>query len=124
MNKRNSNLIKQYCEKITKREGTFARVKNSFKKYGKLGLVVYISAYILGIGVFYELLDRKVIKSDNVVEKFEHYKLDKYIDIRKKINDNPKTANLAIAYVLNYAFDLVRIPTVLLFLKYYFKRFK
>lgn len=123
---KNSYLInkKSFCENIKKKEGIVARVKNSFKKYGKLGLAVYTTAYLFGLEVFYELLERKVINSEGVVEKFEQYGLDKYVDIRKRVNDNPKTANFAIAYILNYAFDLIRIPTVLLFLKYYFRRFK
>jgi hypothetical protein len=117
---KNSKILSPNEEK----QGIFKKIKNSFKKYGKFGIGLYTVLYIGGFGAFYYLIENKVIQKDQVVTAFEKIGLNKLVDVRQKVNDNPKSANLVLAYIINYAFDLIRIPACLLFLKFYFKKFR
>jgi hypothetical protein len=127
-------LNRNFCDKIPEnnnsstpneeKKGIIKRIKNAFKKYGKFGIGLYVVLYVGGFGAFYYLIENKIIKTDQVVTAFEKIGLNKLVDVRQKVNDNPKSANLVLAYIINYAFDLIRIPACLVFLKYYFKKFR
>jgi hypothetical protein len=126
-------LNRNFCDKIPQnnnsspteeKKGIIKRIKNAFKQYGKFGIGLYVVLYVGGFGAFYYLIENKIIKTDQVVTVFEKIGLNKLVDVRQKVNDNPKSANLVLAYIINYAFDLIRIPACLVFLKYYFKKFR
>ncbi len=115
---------KNFCEIKIEEKGIIKKIKNSFKKYGKFGLAIYSIYYVAGFAGFYYLIESDVIKLDHIVKTFEFVGLNKFIDVRQKVKDHPKSANLVMAYLINYLFETVRIPTTLLFLKYYFKKYK
>jgi hypothetical protein len=105
-------------KEINNKIGIIAKIK----QYGKFGIFFYTVYYYLGLGSFYYLLENDVIKTEHVIKVFETLGITKFVDIRKKIEDNPKKAKFLSAFFINYLFEFVRIPTTLIFLKYYFKK--
>jgi hypothetical protein len=120
VDKNSSKETKESAQKI----GLIKKIKNAFKIYGKFGLILYTTLYIGGFAGFYYLIENNVIKKEQVISGFEKMGLDKFVDVRQRVKDNPKSANAVLAYVINYAFEIVRIPGTLIFLKYYFKKFR
>jgi hypothetical protein len=123
--KRFKNTSFNFCESTNnsqndtkKKVGIIAKIK----QYGKLGIFFYSIYYFLGLGAFYYLLEKDVITNEHVIKVFETLGITKYVNLRKKIQDNPKKAKFISAYLINYLFEFVRIPTTLIFLKYYFKK--
>src|SRR5690349_10451557 len=61
------------------------------KKFGKFGMIFYSAYVTAGFITFYILLEYKYIKVEKVVNWFEDKGINKYIDIRKKVDEaNPK----------------------------------
>jgi hypothetical protein len=123
--KRFKNTSRNFCES-TKNSQNDPKKKigiiGKIKQYGKFGIFFYSVYYFLGLGSFYYLLEKDVITNEHVIKVFETLGITKYVNIRKKIEDNPKKAKFLSAYMINYLFEFVRIPTTFIFLKYLFKK--
>ncbi len=111
--------LKKFCEGQPKK-WAFSKLK----KFGKFGLIFYTSYVCIAFAGFYILLETKLIKLEKVIQFTEKYGVNKYIDIRKKVDEYPKMANIVTAYLLNQIFEIIRLPTTILFLTYYFKKYK
>jgi hypothetical protein len=117
-----SKLIsKKFCDKIEQPKGLFDKLK----KFGKFGLIFYSSYVAIAYATFYLLLEYKYLDVNKVIDWFESRGLNKYINIRKRVSKaNPKLVNLIVAYILNQVFEVVRLPTTILFLTYWMRRRK
>lgn len=116
--------VRNFCDKskveITKSGGLISKVK----KYGKFGIAFYWIYCVLGFAGFYLLLTTKIIKLEKVIESSEKWGVDKYVNIRKKTKEYPNASNIVAAYLLNQLFEVVRLPTTIMFLSYYFRKYK
>jgi cell division protein FtsL len=95
------------------------------KKFGKFGIIFYSAYVTIAYITFFLLLQYKVIDTNKTITWLEKKGVNKYIDVRKKIEQaNPKLVNFIFAYILNQLFEVIRLPTTLLFLTYWMKRAK
>jgi len=59
-NKNESNPQKKF-QILSKAKSIYSTIKDSFKKYGKIALILYFFLYIGGIGCFYFLLEHNYL---------------------------------------------------------------
>lgn len=93
-------------------------------RFGKVGVAIYFGYWILTGVIIYYLVVNKYIKREkieNAINKYE-YLANVYKKIHNKLGD--KYTDFALAYTLNSALELVRLPTFLLFMKIIMKRKK
>ena len=57
-----------------------------FTKYGKVGLFLYTSMYITTGVAFFYLIKLRYIDPNKAVDYVESKNLNKYIDVRKRMN--------------------------------------
>ena len=74
---------------------------------------------------FYFLIKYKYINTDKFINYCEEKGVTKYVDIKSiKEKAGDQYADLAVAYVINYIFDIIRIPGCLFILSYWFRKAK
>jgi hypothetical protein len=124
LNKRTTLQKFSFCKKeVNNGNNIKTGMMGKIKQYGKVGIIFYSAYSICGLLAFYFLLEYKYIKTDKVIEKFNEWGLNKYIDVQKKIEGaNPKHVNLITAYLINQVFEIVRLPTTIIILKYIFSK--
>jgi len=95
------------------------------KRYGMAGVGLYITLWASGFLVFYGLTRKKYINKDTVLKYWDDQGLNNYVDIKAfKDKYGEEYLDLLVAYVINYAFDLIRLPGCLFILTIWFKKKK
>jgi hypothetical protein len=91
-------------------------------RFGKVGVAIYFGYWILTGIIIYFLVVNKYINREKLEEQIKKYQYlaSVYEKISSKIGD--KYTDFAIAYTLNSAFELFRLPTFLLFMKFLAKK--
>lgn len=97
--------------------------KGIIKRYGIKGFSIYM-AYWIGTGfIFYYLIKYKYIDREKVESKIQGTMIENYYTkIKTKIGSN--NVDIAVAYFINAIFEIVRLPTFILFMKYLIKKGK
>jgi hypothetical protein len=92
--------------------------KSILKQYGAKGFALYMSYWVLSGLFIYYLVVNKYINTDKVIDKIQGTMLERYYN---KIKGS-KSTDFAIAYLINACLEVVRLPTFLLFARYFLRK--
>jgi len=102
-----------------KKEG---KLKQLAKTHGKKILVLYTLYWIFtGISLYFLIKNNIIDKSyaEGIIKKWE-WTSKKYENLKTKYGEN--AINLSMAIILNELFEVVRLPTFLLYVKFFIKK--
>ena len=95
--------------------------KGILKQFGVIGIVLYFSYWILTGVIIYFLVKKKYIKREKmeeIINKNEYTK-NYYSKIKNTFGDS--SIDFALAYCINAILEVVRLPSFLLFARYFIK---
>nr|CAG4715986.1 unnamed protein product [Naegleria fowleri] len=105
---------------IRSQEGIIAKLKRFVKKYGILGVVIYLGIYVLTLGTLFLLLQEGFLATKDVLAWLHNSGFDKYIDMND-LKKSERNANFVVAWVLTKFTEPVRMAVTLAITPYIYK---